>query len=249
MKKFVRFFSGVISVLMVAMVAMPGTNAMWPSAGCRLQSPARLEDQLQYPFNRALASGAAAATYCFFNPHSGQFGIETPMEYPRAKRLEDIPVAICLKNDKAKEVFRNYFLAKEDQTFAQVLNNSVDPRENVFVISFADMNNMAYPDSSPSSEPKLALFTRNGILGDWGYRDTVWSWAEVIEKSTLRAEWNSAAAGGNIDLCFRAKIRVLMKGLPRYAVGETTRALYGGKTTEMHFWRRLWTGRDIIVET
>lgn len=287
MKKFVRFFSGVISGFMCAVIAMPTTEAMWSSTRCRLQSPAPLEDQLEGPFRRALESGEAAATYCFFYPHASRYGIEMPMEYPTGKSFENIPVAICLRNEKAKEVFRNYFLAKEDPTFAAVLKSGepredvvlpvdprknvyvpvdqcesvfvsvdprenvvkpVDPRENVFVISLADLNNMAYPDSAPGSVPKIALFTRNGILGDSIYRDYAWSWEEVIEKSTLRAEWNRAMAAEEPELRLRVKIRIMMKGLSWYAVGETTRALHSGKTTEMHFWRKFWTGRDVFVE-
>ena len=118
------------------------------------------------------------------------------------------------------------------------------------------MHNMAYPDPTPNSVPRLALFTRNGILGDSRYADMNWPWREVIEKSTLRAEWNRAAYRAeyreDIELRFYAKVRIMMKGLDKEVksctFGSTTRAAHGGKTTEMHKWSKFWTGRDIFVE-
>lgn len=112
MKKFVRFLSGVISVFMSAIVATPTTEAMWPAVPQETQ-------ETQENFNRALALGEAAATYCFFRPQdefaeAGHYaydeGLTMSMQAPPiGTPLKDIPVAVYLANAQAKEVFKHYF--------------------------------------------------------------------------------------------------------------------------------------------
>lgn len=242
MRKFLKILATMAAVVVVATNAMQSA-ATWPPEGCSLVAPVPTEERLREEFNRATSTGKPAATYCFFNPDAlGTYyappDFLAPPQY--GTPLDRIPVAICLQNDAAKKVFDEHFKITRVVSDLPVVDdkvslNEIDARENVFIISFADLSAM---------ETKLALCTENGILGRYAFRNTDWSWKNVVLKTRLCAEWRGDAKYFPGD--YRLKARILMDGLCAGKRGDTVRVQHGGKTVELHVWYDGWTGKNVF---
>lgn len=236
MKKFVKFFSVLATILMIA---TPFAGAVWPPEGCSLVAPRYREDELRGDFRRAVALGMPAATYCFFDPDAAETFFH-PADYMASpipdKSLEDIPVAICLQNPESVRVFKRYFIDKNSEPISTSPVSLTHDAENVFIISFADLNELSR---------KIALYTKNGILGKPSLRDKNWSWKNVIYNSRLSAAWVGAEISAP-EFIYCLKVRVLMNGLSAAGYGETIRVVKADSMTEAIWYRGKCWGRDIV---
>ncbi len=230
MRKFVKIFAAMAIVAVAVSNIMQSAKA-WPPEGGALSAPkVTLTEDVLYPtFESALREHRAAATYCFYNP-------DAPRDYYRGKDVlvapsitpdfdaKKIPVAIRLLNDAAKKAFREY-IQSEFISEVYVLKNpfevvkasesrlQIHPYENVFIISFGDLKKLS---------STIALYTRNGILGQPALREKGWCWDRVLRKSCVQALWVGDPMCRPHEI-YLAKARVLMKGLERASFGSTIR--------------------------
>ena len=231
MRKFVKIFTAMVAVGMIVMNAMQCAKAVWPTESRRLLAPKlTLTEDVLYPtFESALRESRAAATYCFYNPdaprdyYRGRDVLAAPSITPDSN-AKKIPVAIRLLNDAAKEAFREY-IQSEFISEVYALKNpfevveasesrlQIHPYENVFIISFDDLNKLS---------STIALYTRNGIPGKPALREKGWCWDRVLRKSCVQARWAGDPRCTPPEI-YLAKARVLMKGLERASFGSKIR--------------------------
>ena len=131
MKKIIKIFAAMATAFMVTTSLAQSAKAVWPSRDCPLIN--------KEEYDAARRANAAVATCCFYNPDEiFQLGDVNYKSLAAPSDTITDPnrtfVAICLKNEKAREIFIEYFRSK----FGELIN-SIDPRENLFIISFADL--------------------------------------------------------------------------------------------------------------
>ncbi len=242
MKKIVKLFLTVFTIWIGFIFTIPLVGAIWPPKDCMFVNTKISESQMYDMCEEALFEELAVATYCFFNPTNEGFYCQQPkfLAHPKVgTSLNRIPVAIYLPSEDAKVAFRTYFQDKSDHSINDIIKSKVDPGENVFIISFKDLNEIAKKGS-------INLYTRNGVIG--GLNDVHWSWKAVIYKTHLLAGWRDAdtAAWQLPTIDQRRKVRVLMSELTGLKVGQTIRIKTANIATEIGLWSDRWTGRDVI---
>ena len=233
MKKIIKFFLPVVSVFSVILLTMTLVKADdWPPEGCPLISNEMVMKNL---YLEAYKKRLPTATYCFFNPANGS------MEHPaRGTALDKIPVAICLQDARARQVFRSYYFLN---TFFKLSLRGIkiDAYENVFIIPFSELCNIA-KEEDPSK--KIFLYTENGIID--GKHDVTWSWGSVLDMSCLLAGLKGGVAPGSAPARqLRVKVRSLMEGIERAPFGSTFRVC----SSDEHIESDIWSGEDVIDTT
>ena len=207
MRKFIKVFVAMVAVSMIAIGSTQFAKAVWPPESCLPVS--------EGTYNAAIAANEPAATYCFYNPDTSSYS--SSLALYGSVDLNKISVAICLKNQKAQEIFREHF----KNIFR---GRRIDPRENLFIISANDLRELS---------EKMALFTKYSPSDpDEIYQN--WCTENLFFCSNLRAGMNRHSR--DIDLKLRVKIRILMRALGRgFALGKTLRVYKDSATSEIYW--------------
>ena len=207
MRKFIKVFVAMVAVSMIAIGSTQFAKAVWPPESCLPVS--------EGTYNAAIAANEPAATYCFYNPDTSSYS--SSLALYGSVDLNKISVAICLKNQKSQEIFREHF----KNIFR---GRRIDPRENLFIISANDLRELS---------EKMALFTKYSPSDpDEIYQN--WCTENLFFCSNLRAGMNRHSR--DIDLKFRVKIRILMRALGRgFELGKTLRVYKDSATSEIYW--------------
>lgn len=203
MKKIIKIFAAMAAAFMVTTSLERSAKAVWPSRDCPLIS--------KEEYDAACRANSAIATCCFYNPDEiFQLGDVNYRSLAVPSDTITDPnrafVAICLKNEKAREIFIEYFKSK----FGELIN-LIDPRENLFIISFADLKEL---------NGKIAIYNECASF-ETSSIDEEWCIEEVLAASHLR----SGVKEGFIRISpfFRAKARVIASFVRNFKPGDTFR--------------------------
>ncbi len=256
MRKVAKFFSAMIAVLFSSAFFIPFVEATWPPEDCTLVAPRYTEDILRDKYDDAIKKGKPAATYCFYYPgladccvratcETMQFQLGDFNAWINKTPLDCVTVAICLQNDAAKNIFCKYFHLRRNLTDSTEVDDTIstcviDARENVFVISFHDLNVLS---------KDIALYTEYGILGNPRLENEYWCWRNVIFKSWLCAQCDVPLS----DYDCSRKARLLVSGTyyktRELEQGSTVRVGYLNFDDEVKMFNEgHWTGKNVFIE-
>ena len=234
MKRFVKLFSSMCAVLVGLALTMPLVKGMWPPVFVEPTFYSKFDEM----FAELLKKEEPVATYCFFDPDGDEIcpGIVNYMAYPQLGiPTKNIPVAICLWSDRARQVFDDYFLSEGNQNVINTITDTkrVDSCENVFIISLEDLKGFL-------SKSNVVCCTLGRITdGNFFYNED-WNWRRVVLRSRLGVSWIGppSCIAPSYEHC--RKVRILMDGLKSGKCGDAIRVFKGDSVVEKFIWAPYW---------